>query len=69
MFVAIGAQGNSLGPLSAALGANGFSGHTIPSSPDVLQMLVDWVSADRSGRGDAHIDAEPSREDGWLALR
>lgn len=69
MLGAMGAQGNSLGPLFHSARSQGLFGPYDSKLADAMQTLVDWVNADRSGRGDAHIDSGPSPEDGWLALR
>jgi hypothetical protein len=69
MLTAMGAQGNRLGPLFDSARSGGLLGPYDSRLADALESLVDWVSADRSGRGDAHDDTSPEREDAWLALR
>jgi hypothetical protein len=61
MLVAIGADGNALGPLMR----DGVSrGLLRPYDA----KLVDWASASRSDRGDAHSAGEASSSDAWLVV-
>jgi hypothetical protein len=61
MLVAAGAQGNALGPLMKDA-----------VKREILRpydaKLVDWVSASRSDRGDAHSSSEASSPDAWLVV-
>lgn len=58
---ALGCEGNSLGPL-----ANSAIVKKVIDSHD--KKLIDWVSADRSTKGDAHSVSSASTEDAWLTL-
>jgi integrase len=69
MLTAMGAKGNSLGPLFVSARSKELFGPHDAKLADALQSLVDWVSADRSERGDAHKDTDGGPEDAWLALR
>ncbi len=60
-LVALGCSGNSLGPLAkSAINKGVITGYD--------GKIVDWVSADRSSKGDAHNAKPASREDAWLAV-
>ena len=60
-LVALGCRGNSLGPLASSATNKG-----VINAYD--KKIVDWVSADRSTKGDTH-NAEPaSREDAWFTV-
>jgi hypothetical protein len=69
MLKAMGAQGNSLGPLFHDARSKGFFEPHDVKLAAALDSLVDWVNADRSQRGDAHIETDPGPHDGWLAIR
>jgi hypothetical protein len=60
-LIAVGCDGNALGPLINSAQKKGIiTGHD--------KKLLDWVSADRSTTGDAHTVSGASREDAWLAV-
>lgn len=60
-LTALGCSGNSLGPLAKSAESKGvITGYD--------KKLVDWVSADRSKRGDAHSVGPASVEDAWLVV-
>jgi len=67
-LVVLGCRGNALGPLAKSARSKGLLGPHDALMTDMVQKLVDWVSADRSAKGDAHQAAEPSLEDGWLTV-
>jgi hypothetical protein len=68
MLQALGCIGNSLGPLIRSARENGFlARHDSPMLGAVLKVL-DWVSADRSERGDAHEVSEASIDDAWFTV-
>lgn len=69
MLSAMGASGNSLGPLFHDARSKGLVAPHDSKLASAQDNLVDWVSADRSQRGDAHVDAGPEPDDGWLAVR
>ena len=60
-LTSLGCEGNSLGPLSKSA-----VNKRIISSHD--KKLIDWVSADRSTKGDAHTVNSASAEDAWLTV-
>jgi hypothetical protein len=61
MLVAVGTYGNALGPLMKDAVRRG-----ILRPYDA--KLVDWTSASRSDRGDAHSAADASSSDAWLVV-
>jgi hypothetical protein len=61
----LGCEGNSLGPLVKSARKKGLlAGH----DERLLEAVVDWVSADRSEKGDAHKSASVSRDDAWFTV-
>jgi hypothetical protein len=68
MLVALGAQGNALGPLLGSARQKGLLGPYDSKLADGVQKIGDWVSADRSERGDAHLVKESDADDAWLAV-
>ena len=68
MLKALGCEGNSIGPrLSDARKKGLIAGHDVPLLGQVAKA-ADWVSAERSERGDAHTSPVADREDAWLAV-
>lgn len=64
-----GAQGRSLGPLISDARKRGILGPHDSALTTAIEGIMDWVSADRSQRGDGHRGASPaSREDAWLTV-
>lgn len=64
----LGCKGNALGPLLEDARAKGIlAPHDSPMS-DALKRIGDWVSADRSTKGDAHNSKPASPEDAWLTV-
>jgi hypothetical protein len=57
----LGCRGNALGPRADDARRRGL---LAPYDG----KIIDWVSADRSGKGDAHNATPASREDAWLAV-
>jgi hypothetical protein len=65
---AAGCAGNSLGTqLASAKKMHLFGSHDYPLL-EVVSKAVDWVSADRSARGDAHHAGSTTRADAWLTI-
>jgi hypothetical protein len=63
-----GASGNSLGPLAKSARKKGIlAPHDGPLSEGIAK-IIDWVSADRSEKGDSHNAEEAGPEDAWLAV-
>jgi len=69
MLEAVGAKGNALGPLFADVQKRELLAPYDSKLAEAIEALGEWVSADRSGRGDAHHVREASRDDAWLAVR
>jgi hypothetical protein len=69
MLEACGAKGNALGPLLADARKRELLGPYDSKLAEGFQAIGDWVSADRSTRGDAHTVRDVNREDAWLAVR
>lgn len=67
-LVALGCDGNSLGPLLASARKKRlFGSHDYPLL-EVMIKAVDWVSADRNALGDAHKAGAATRPDAWLTI-
>jgi hypothetical protein len=69
MLVAVGARGNALGPLLTDARKRELLAPYDSKLAEAIEGLGDWVSADRSERGDAHHVRDASRDDAWLAVR
>ena len=69
MLTAVGARGNALGPLLADARKRELLGPYDSKLAQGIEALGEWVSADRSARGDAHHVRDASRDDAWLAVR
>ena len=69
MLVAAGARGNALGPLLADARKRELLTAYDSKLAEGIDALSEWVSADRSQRGDAHHVRDASRDDAWLAVR
>ena len=67
-FVALGCNGNSLGPLWKDAKKKGLVVAHDQALFDGISKFVDWASADRSTTGDAHSHTAASREDAWLMV-
>ena len=68
MLLACGCKGQTIGELAAdARKKNLLAAHDTPLAAG-LQTILDWVSADRSQKGDAHRVWNPSSEDAWLTI-
>ena len=68
MLVALGAQGKALGPLLDSARQKGLLGPYDSKLAEGVQRIGDWVSTDRSERGDAHLVKESDADDAWLAV-
>lgn len=62
MLVSVGADGNALGPLMK----DAVKRELLRRPYDA--KLVEWVSASRSDRGDAHSSSDASSPDAWLVV-
>jgi hypothetical protein len=68
MLLACGCKGKTIGELAAdARKKNLLAPHDTPLATG-LQTILDWVSADRSQKGDVHRVWNPSSEDAWLTI-
>jgi len=67
-LVVLGCKGNALGPLAKSARSKGLLGPHDVLMTDLVQRLVDWVSADRSAKGDVHQAAQVTVEDAWLTV-
>lgn len=64
----LGCTGNSLGPLAKSAREKGLlAPHDSPLA-EALKRIIDWASADRSEKGDAHPGPSPSPADAWFAV-
>lgn len=64
----LGCQGNALGPLIADARKRGLlAGHDEKLTEGILKFL-DWASADRSNKGDAHTYSDATNDDAWLTV-
>lgn len=68
MLVALGAEGNRLGPLLASARGKGLLGPHDSKLAQGVEKIGEWVSADRSTRGDSHSVTDATRDDAWLAV-
>jgi hypothetical protein len=68
MLLAAGAEGNALGPLLASARGKGLLGPYDSKLAEGVKLIGDWVSADRSTRGDAHSASNANIDDAWLAV-
>lgn len=65
----LGCEGNALGPLVKDAKRRGVLAPHDPTLADGVARIIDWVSADRSQRGDGHDSMTgASPEDAWLAV-
>lgn len=68
MLGALGCTGNALGPRLDDAKKKGLLGPYDSKLARGVELIGDWLNADRSTRGDAHNADEATREDGWLAV-
>lgn len=65
---AVVAKGNALGPAGQGRQKQGILGRHDETLTDGIAKIVDWVSADRSERSEAHKSGSDDRADAWLAV-
>ncbi|NUU06429.1 hypothetical protein [Leifsonia sp. C5G2] len=65
---AVGCKGNALGPLIVDARNRGLLAAHDQRLARSIEDLMQWVSADRSAKGDAHHATAPAPEDGWLIV-
>lgn len=68
MLNALGCKGNALGPLIKNARAKGIVAAHDVRLLDGLDVIMTWVSADRSESGDAHSSTQAAVEDAWLTV-
>lgn len=64
----LGCEGNALGPLIKSAVKKGLLGSHDSPMADALARVMNWVSADRSTKGDGHHASTASVEDAWLTV-
>jgi len=64
-LVALGAEGNALGPLLSSARKKGLLGPMIRKLAEGVLKIGEWVSADRSTRGDTHGVPNTNSDDAW----
>ena len=69
MLEAVGAKGDTLGRLLVDARKRELLAPYDSKLAEAVESIGDWVSADRSGRGDAHHVRDASKDDAWLAVR
>lgn len=67
-LTALGCEGNALGPLTKSAKQKGLLGPHDSALTDGVQRILDWVSANRSERGDGHKASAATRDDAWFAI-
>jgi len=67
-LVALGCQGNALGPLIKDAKQKGLLASHDQALTDGIVKFLDWASADRSQTGDAHSDSHATLGDAWLMV-
>jgi hypothetical protein len=67
-LTALGCTGNALGPLLKSAKAKGLLAGHDQKLTSGIENFIDWASAERSARGDAHKSSPAEREDAWLMV-
>lgn len=68
MLTELGCAGNSLGPLIKSARSNGLLAPHDSPMLDAIEKVLNWVSADRSERGDSHKVSDVSIDDAWFVV-
>ncbi|MGZ3140961.1 hypothetical protein ACVDFE_02935 [Lentzea chajnantorensis] len=68
MLNALGCKGNALGPLIKNARNKGIIAAHDVRLLDGLDVIMNWVSADRSESGDAHSSTQAAIADAWLTV-
>lgn len=64
----LGCDGNSLGPLIKSAKAKGLlAAHDVRMTKSI-EDVMEWVSADRSEKGDSHKTDDATKEDAWFIV-
>lgn len=69
MLEAVGAKGDTLGRLLVDARKRELLAPYDSKLAETVDSIGDWVSSDRSTRGDAHHVRDASTDDAWLAVR
>jgi hypothetical protein len=67
-LLALGCDGNALGPLLASARKKGMLGSHDAVMTDALAKIIDWVNADRTAMGDAHVATKANDQDAWFSV-
>lgn len=67
-LVALGCEGNAIGPLLKDAKRKGLLVGHDQNLIDGISKFIDWASADRSTTGDAHKPSEAAISDAWLMV-
>jgi len=67
-LVALGCEGNALGPLLKDARRRGLLVGHDQNLIDGISKFIDWASADRSTTGDAHKPSHAATSDAWLMV-
>jgi len=65
----VGAKGNDLGRLLVDARKRVLLARYDSKLAEAVDLIGEWISADRSERGDAHHVRDASQDDAWLAVR
>ena len=66
---ALGLKGDQLGTLLTEARKRELLAPYDSKLAEAINLIGDWVGADRGQRGDTHVASEASRDDAWLAVR
>lgn len=67
-LVALGCDGNALGPLMKDAKKKGLLGSHDQPLIDGIGKFIDWVNSDRTATGDAHDHSDAVLADAWLVV-
>lgn len=68
MLAGLGCKGNALGPKVRDAKAKGLLGGADEKLTNAVMNICDWVSAERSTRGNAHPGSNATIDDAWLIV-
>ncbi len=68
MLTALGCSGNALGPLVKSAREKGLLAPHDSPLVNAVDKILNWVSADRSERGDAHEVSPATVDDAWFTV-
>jgi hypothetical protein len=67
-LLALGCDGNAIGPLLASAKKKKLLGSHDQAMADALENIIDWVSSDRATMGDAHVASPATAPDAWFSV-